>query len=127
MSTQANIDGWWLATDGELGGIRLPTEVLSDLSLRLEKGTFRRGSDEGWTVLNRHVHPHTIDIVPARGPSRGRVVPAIIDVTGSSMRFCCDLSGRTRPGDFEAPPGTRLFVATYRRMATAAPVARRAR
>ena len=112
----SNIDGWWVATDGELGGIPLPAEALSDLALRLENGTFRFGTDEGWTVFNRHAHPHTLDIVPARGPNRGRVVPAIIQVAGNSMRLCCDLSGRRRPQEFASPPGTRRFLATYQRV-----------
>lgn len=111
-----DIDGWWVATDGELGGMPLPAEALSDLALRLQNGTFRFGTDEGWTVINRHAHPHTLDIVPARGPNRGRVVPAIVQVAGNSMRLCCDLSGRCRPQEFTSPAGTRRFLATYRRL-----------
>jgi len=114
---QPDIDGWWLPTCAELGGVRLPEEALTDLALRLRHGTFRFGTDEGWTVVNRHATPHALDIVPARGPNRGRVVPAIIDVSGGSMRICCDLSGRSRPEEFAAPTGTRRFLATYRRVA----------
>ena len=115
----SNIDGWWVATDGAHGGIPLPTEALSDLALRLENGTFRFGADEGWTVINHQSRPRTLDMVPVRGPSRGRVVPAIIAVSGSSMRICCDLSGRCRPQEFKAPPGTRRFLASYRRVGPA--------
>jgi uncharacterized protein (TIGR03067 family) len=104
-----------VATGAELGGVQLPAEALSDLALRLRKGTFRFGTDEGWTVVNSHACPQTLDIVPARGPNRGRVVPAIIDVSGSSMKLCCDLSGKCRPHEFKAPSGTRRFLATYRR------------
>ena len=111
-----DIDGWWVATDGELGGIPLPAEALSDLALRLRKGTFRFGTDEGWIVMNRYAHPQTLDIVPAHGPNRGRVVPAIVQVAGSAMRLCCDLSGRSRPQEFTSPTGTRRFLATYRRV-----------
>ena len=112
-----DIDGWWVPTRAELSGIRLPAEALSDLALRLRHGTFRFGTDEGWTVVHSHARPQAIDIIPARGPSRGRVVPAIIRVSGSSMRICCDLSGRSRPQEFTAPTGTRRFLATYRRVA----------
>ena len=79
METEAaDIDGWWVATAGKLGGVRLPKEALIDLPLRLQNGTFRFGTDEGRTVINRHVQPQTLDIIPTRGPHRGRVVPAII-------------------------------------------------
>src|SRR5687767_13061663 len=114
-----DLDGWWVATRAELGGLPLPDEALSDLALRLRRGTFRFGADEGWTVINHQSRPRTLDMVPAQGPSRGRVVPAIIAVSGSSMRICCDLSGRCRPQEFKAPPGTRRFLASYRRVGLA--------
>ena len=114
---QPDIDGWWVATRAELGGLRLPAEALLDLPLRLRNGTFRFGTDEGWTVIHLHTKPHALDIVPARGPHRGRIVPAIIKISGSSMRLCCDLSGKRRPQEFSAPVGTRHFLATYRRVA----------
>jgi len=111
-----DIDGWWVAICGELGGIPLPLEALPDLALRLQNGTFRFGTDEGWTVMNHHACPRTLDIVPARGPHRGRVVPGIVSVSGSSMRICCDLSGRCRPEEFTSPAGTRRFLASYQRV-----------
>ncbi len=116
VTEEPDLDGWWVATAGKLGGVRLPQEALIDLTLRLRNGTFRFGTDEGRTVINRHVHPKTLDIIPTRGPHRGRVVPAIIDVTDSSLRICCDLSGTCRPDGFRAPPGTRRFLARYRRV-----------
>jgi uncharacterized protein (TIGR03067 family) len=115
VTREHDLDGWWVATAAELGGVRLPDEALSELPLRLQKGTFRFGTDEGRIVINRHASPGTLDIIPTRGPNRGRVVPAIIQITGSSLRLCCDLAGISRPPAFEAPPGTRYFLATYRR------------
>ena len=44
-----DIDGRWVATVAELGGVRLPAEALSDLALKLSKGTFRP---------ERSQHPH---------------------------------------------------------------------
>ena len=40
-----DLDGWWVATRAELGGLPLPSVALSDLTLRLRRGTFRFGSD----------------------------------------------------------------------------------
>jgi uncharacterized protein (TIGR03067 family) len=113
---EPSLDGWWIAIDGEIGGVPLPQEALSELPLRVENGTFRFGSDEGCAVLNRHVRPRTLDIIPTRGPNRGRIVPAIIDLTDTSLRICCDLSGTSRPPTFASPAGTRRFLANYRRV-----------
>jgi len=98
---------------GELDGVSLPDEALTDLPLLLANGRFRLGSDERRAVINRHVQPRSLDLIPTRGPHRGRIVPA---VKGSSLRICCDLSGASRPGEFIAPAGTRRFLATYRRV-----------
>ena len=110
-----DLDGWWVAVDGELGGMALPPEVLPDLAFRFSSGTFRFGVDEGRVVLNTRSRPERLDLIPTRGPNRGRVVPAIIELTATSLRICCDLSGTHRPRAFRAPPGTRRFLATYRR------------
>jgi uncharacterized protein (TIGR03067 family) len=82
-------------------------------------GAFRFGTDEGWTVINHNTRPRTLDMVPAQGPSRGRVVPAIVALSGSTMRICCDLAGRRRPQEFKAPAGTRRFLASYCRVGPA--------
>jgi hypothetical protein len=39
-----------------------------------------------------------------------KVVPAIIELTATSLRIGCDLSGTCRPRAFRAPPGTRRFL-----------------
>ena len=118
---EPDIDGWWVATSGELAGIQLPADALSDLTLRLSHGTFRLGTDEGCTRLDRHARPKSLDLILTRGPNRGRIVPAIVDLAADSLRICCDLSGITRPEAFTAPPGTRRFLARYRRALPVAP------
>lgn len=110
-----NLDGWWVATDGELGGLPLPAEALSDLPLRLENGTFRLGADTGRTVFNGYARPASLDLILTRGPNRGRIVPAIYDLGAAGLRLCCDLSGACRPDTFSAPAGTRRFLVSYRR------------
>jgi uncharacterized protein (TIGR03067 family) len=112
---ELDLDGWWIAIDGELGGIPLPTEALSDLPLRLQKGRFRLGSDEGRTVFNGHARPTSLDLILTRGPNRGRIVPAIYDLSAGGLRLCCDLSGGCRPDAFTSPSGTRRFLVSYRR------------
>ena len=57
-----------------------------------------------------------MDIIPTRGPHRGRVVPAIIDVTDSSLRLCCDRPGDPVHTSSEAPAGTSSLSARYRRL-----------
>jgi uncharacterized protein (TIGR03067 family) len=111
------LNGWWVVTDAQLDGVSLPAEALSELSLRVDHGTFMLGSDQGTIAINRTVHPFAMDVVATRGPNRGRFVPAIFEHAGGMLRICYDLSGRERPREFKAPLGTRRFLATYRRAA----------
>lgn len=112
---EPNVDGWWVASDGQLGGLPLPAEALSDLALRLEKGTFRLGADTGRTVFHPHVRPASLDLILTQGPNRGRIVPAIYELNAAGLWLCCDLSGACRPETFTAPAGTRHFLVSYRR------------
>src|SRR5688572_23469679 len=112
-----DLDGWWLAIEGRLGGVRLPDEALGDLALRFADGGFAFGTDSGRIVVNRHARPTMMDIIPMHGPNEGHIVPAIVEYDEHSLRICCDLSGRRRPTAFIAPAGTRHFLATYRRAA----------
>jgi uncharacterized protein (TIGR03067 family) len=116
-SETRGLDGWWIVTEGRLSGVSLPDDVLAELTLWVESGTFVLGSDTGTIAVNRDVHPATMDVVATRGPNRGRFVPAIFEHARGMLRICYDLSGRQRPRAFDAPLGSRRFLATYRRVA----------
>ena len=114
--TETNgLNGWWVVTEAQLDGVPLPADALADLSLHVHSGRFMLGNDEGTIAINRQVHPFAMDVVATRGPNRGRFVPAIFEHAGGMLRVCYDLSGRERPREFNAPLGTRRFLATYRR------------
>jgi uncharacterized protein (TIGR03067 family) len=113
----SGLNGWWVVTEAKLAGVSLPPDALAELHLRVQSGTFTLGHDEGTIAVNRDVHPAAMDVVATSGPNRGRFVPAIFEHAGGLLRICYDLSGRQRPREFDAPTGTRRFLATYRRAA----------
>ena len=114
-SDTSGLNGLWIVTDAQLAGVALPVDVLAELTLRVDSGTFVLGCDEGTIAINRAVSPATMDVVATGGPNRGRFVPAIFEHAGGMLRICYDLSGRQRPQEFKAPLGSRRFLATYRR------------
>jgi uncharacterized protein (TIGR03067 family) len=97
--------------------VQLPHDALKELTLTLHDGRFGLGVDEGRIALDWEASPASMDVLIVRGPNRGRFVPAIFEQTDARLRICFDLSGRQRPEAFEAPPGTRRFLATYQRSA----------
>jgi uncharacterized protein (TIGR03067 family) len=109
------LDGTWLVTAGQLGGVRLPDNAFDDLTLTLRNGRFELGQDRGRVGLDCCVTPAALDVLIIDGPNRGRFVPAIVERAGGMLRVCYDLGGTQRPATFGAPAGTRYFLATYRR------------
>ena len=50
------------------------------------------------------------------GPNKGKTFLAIYEMKDEvSMRVCYDLSGKEFPTEFKATPGTKLYLAGYRR------------
>ena len=115
LAAAGALNGRWLATAAQLGGVRLPDHVLPDLTLHLHAGTFVFGEDTGLIAIDRTRHPAALDLVATGGPNFGRFVPAVFEQAGGMLRICYDLSGRARPDDFRAPLGSRRFLVTYRR------------
>jgi uncharacterized protein (TIGR03067 family) len=111
----SGLNGRWVAVAAELDGLSLPPDVLAELTLDLQSGTFIFGCDQGIVAIDRKARPYSIDVVATRGPNRGRFVPAIFAQAGGMLRICYDLSGTVRPRHFNAPFGSRRFVVTYRR------------
>jgi uncharacterized protein (TIGR03067 family) len=114
-SNHAALEGWWTPRHARLGGVRVPHEALNELGILLGRGTFVFGSDSGRFTLHPAARPASIDFFATAGPNSGRFVPAIYDCAGGSLRLCLDLSGVRRPRAFDAPPGSRHFLAMYHR------------
>ena len=114
-STVGPLDGTWFMMSGQLGGISLPDNAFGGLTFRVRCDRFELGVDRGRIVVDGDVAPAALDVLIVAGPNRGRYVPGIIERAGPFLRICYDLGGTERPPAFRAPPGTRYFLATYRR------------
>ena len=115
--TKMALNGWWLPTSARLGGVPVPHDALQELGILLLDGTFVFGSDLGRFAIDSNTRPPAIDFFATRGPNRGRFVPGIVAYERDMLRVCFDLSGATRPAAFDAPSGSRCFLASYRRAA----------
>ncbi len=87
---------------------------MARLSLTIEDGTFTIGDTEGVIAFHDGPQCFELDMLPTRGANHGQFVPAIYKRTGGALLVCYDLTGSDRPTTFDAPPGTRRFVALYR-------------
>jgi uncharacterized protein (TIGR03067 family) len=115
------IEGTWLPSAAELGGKKFPDEVRKSIKL-VVKGdqytvTVGTQPDRGTCKLDPSAKPKALDINGTDGPNKGKMILAIYERDGDTLRICYDLSGKSRPTEFSSREGTRLFLVTYKREA----------
>ncbi len=113
------VQGTWKPVSAEVAGKPFPDDVLKTMKLILADGKYtvmvREQPDEGTVKLDATQSPRAMDIVGARGPNRGKTIPAIYELNGETLKICYDLSGKSRPKEFKTVPGSQLFLAEYQR------------
>jgi uncharacterized protein (TIGR03067 family) len=114
------IQGAWLPSTAELGGKMFPDEVRKTIKLVVkdDKYTATVGTavDQGTVKLNPAAKPKEIDITGTDGPNKGKTILAIYERDGDTLRVCYDLSGESRPTEFETKEGTLRFLVTYTKL-----------
>jgi uncharacterized protein (TIGR03067 family) len=113
------MEGTWKPVTAELGGRPFPEEVIKMMQLVLADGkytvTIGEQKDEGTVKLDPTKTPRTMDITGTKGPNQGKTIPAIFELTDTTLRVCYDLSGKERPKEFKTKADTQLFLVEYRR------------
>ena len=113
------MQGSWKPVAAELGGKPFPDEVLKTMKLVLTDGQYHvtvgEQTDEGTVKLDAAKQPRAMDIVGTKGPNRGKTIPAIYELTDTTLRVCYDLSAKARPKEFKTKADTLLFLVEYKR------------
>lgn len=113
------MEGTWEFVSGEVGGRKLPDEVLKTMTLVLKDGKYTTRSpgpdDTGTVTIDAGKEPKAMDVKGVEGPNKGKTFPSIYALDGDSLKICYDLSGKARPTEFKSAPGSKLFLAVYKR------------
>jgi uncharacterized protein (TIGR03067 family) len=113
------MQGSWKPVAAELGGKPFPDEVLKTMKLVVTDGKYTvmvgKQTDEGTVKLAPAKEPRAMDIVGTKGPNQGKKIPAIYELTDTTLRVCYDLSGKARPKEFKTRADTQLFLVEYKR------------
>ena len=114
-----SLQGDWIPVKAELSGKPIPEAVLKKIHLKLGSGTYDATADgepdKGTFEIDPNASPKGMVIKGTDGPNKGKVIPAIYEVQGKTLRICYDLSGTQRPKDFKSLPGTKLYLVRYER------------
>lgn len=112
-----DIQGTWIPTKAELGGVPMKDEMLKKIEwLKLENGKYEvkaESLDKGTYEIHADAKPKTIDITGSEGPNTGKKIPGIYELKGDTLTICYGLGGSTRPTEFASPTHSRNFLVTY--------------
>lgn len=113
------IQGTWLPATAELAGKMFPDEVRKSIKLVIKDGkytvTVGKVVDQGTIKLDPAAKLKKMDITGTDGPNKGKMIPAIYELDGDTLRICYDLSGKSHPTEFKTMEGTQLYLVTYKR------------
>lgn len=111
--------GTWIPVEGMVEGQKLPENHLATTKLILNDGKYNvvvgEEKEDGTYKVDSSKKPVTVDITPVTGPNKGKMIPAIIELSGDTMKVCYNLMGQDRPKDFNSTATNKFVVMTYKR------------
>ncbi len=121
-----SIQGTWVPTKAEMGGVAMTPETLKMITLKLADGKYEVQAevlDKGAYKIDQAPKIHTLDIVGTDGPNAGKTILAIYEFDGTTLRVCYNLGKGPRPAEFKSPGESLIFLATYKRASSTAAAA----
>ena len=114
-----SIRGTWQMIRAELAGEPAHALVVEHTTLEITGDRYfvrydREVADRGRLSIVFGEPHSTLTLRGTEGPNAGRSIPAIYQVRGDLLRICYGLDG-TAPTAFVSPPGSQLYLVTYRR------------
>jgi uncharacterized protein (TIGR03067 family) len=111
--------GRWTVEAAEAGGNAVDSEELKSLVVTIEGDRYslqsKDGPDGGTMKLDETKSPKTMDAADTEGDNIGKLIQAIYEITGDTMRVCYALDGSARPTEFATKEGSPWLLVTYRR------------
>jgi uncharacterized protein (TIGR03067 family) len=113
------MEGTWIVETAEAAGKPVDSEDLKDLVVTIAGDRYTvKTRDEikrGTLKLDETQKPKTMDATNTEGLDVGKVVKAIYELNGDTMRVCYALDGGARPTELASKEGSTALVITYKR------------
>jgi len=122
-SAQGELDrlsGAWGVGSLEANGAELPSENSTGMTLTITGGKYSVANeseiDHGTFSIDTAKSPKAMDIRPEMGPGAGKLIMAIYEFSGDTMRVCYALQeGGERPREFKTTPDSGRLLISYKR------------
>lgn len=113
------MEGTWRVEAAEAGGKPLESEDMKNLVITIMgdryEVRFKDGMDAGTLKLDETQTPRAMDATDTEGENVGKVIKAIYEISGDTMRACYALDGSERPKEFATKEGSPWLLVTYKR------------
>lgn len=113
------LEGTWKVKAGEARGKAIDSEELKAVIVTIKgdryEVTTNEGKDGGTLKLDETQKPKTIDATDTEGLDAGKVVKAIYELSGDTLRVCYAIEGEERPTRFATSEDSPFLLITYER------------
>ena len=113
------MEGTWKVEAAEAGGKPVESEDLKSLEVKITgeryEVTIKDKVDAGTLKLDETKKPKTMDATDTEGDDSGKVVKAIYELTGDTLKVCYAMDGGERPTEMATKEGSSLLMLTYKR------------
>jgi uncharacterized protein (TIGR03067 family) len=112
------LKGTWKVEKAVLRG-QDATDAFKTAVLMLDEGKytveFGGQQDKGTITLDAAKKPKQMTIAGTEGPSKGKTIVAIYEVSADELKICYALEGKEAPTAFESKTGSTTLFAVYKR------------
>ena len=114
-----DMTGTWKVESAEAGGKKIESEDLKEIVVKITGDRYevnvKDKLDAGTLKLDETQKPKTMDATDTEGLDAGKVVKAIYELSGDTLRVCYAMEGGDRPTEFATKEGSPLLMLTYKR------------
>jgi uncharacterized protein (TIGR03067 family) len=112
------LKGTWKVEKAVLRG-QDTTDAFKATVLTLDDGKytveFGGQKDKGTVAVDLAKKPKQMTIVGTEGPSKGKTLPAVYELSGDTLKVCYQLEGKEPPAGLESKAGTATLLIEYKR------------
>jgi uncharacterized protein (TIGR03067 family) len=113
------MEGKWKVEKAEAGGSEIESPELKDLTVTITGSRYevlaKDRQDAGTLKLDETQKPKWMDATDTEGEDVGKVIKAIYELSGDTLRVCYALDGGERPKELTTKPDSPLLLITYKR------------
>lgn len=113
------MEGTWKVESAEAGGQKIESEDVLAIVVKITGARYevrvKDKIDGGTLALDETKMPRTLDATDSEGEDVGKVVKAIYEISGDTMKVAYTLDGGERPKEFTTKEGQPVLVLVYKR------------